>query len=873
MRKTVLLLMLAVTMNVSAQKLTIKQQMEIIHREHNVEFVYDSAIETSMPYSGTNVKGKKLKTALKELFKASGIDYTLKGRYVILKKGKGEKVEKTRKGKSSRSFTVSGVVKDESGESLINATIYDVATGEYTTTNSYGFYSMTLGEGTHRLRYSFVGYEDADELLDLERDCRMDIALKANASLKEIVVTGDRNSRVLTTQTGRRSLSPSDINTEFNLLSSPDLVKNLQRTSGVSEGIELASGMYVHGGNDDENLFLMDGTPIYQINHALGLFSAFNTDMIKNVDFYKSGFPARYGGRLSSVTDVRTDDGDMYHKHWSYTIGMTGGRFHIEGPITRGRTSYNIGIRRTWLDLLTTPIIKIASSKEDKLDIGYFLHDINAKITHKFNERTQGYLSIYSGMDKLRTDQKEDYSDTSAKLTDYDHIKGNISWGNLNVAANLNHVVTPKLFANFSAVFTYNQAIFKSYEDWQYGSDNIQITHLDHRNSSKIYDTGIRADFDFRPNTRNHIRFGGDYTYHIFHPQTQTRHDYSGDSYERIDTISTKNENKTNANEINLYAEDEITLSEKWNANIGGHATIFAIEGKTFFSADPRLALKYQASATTSLKLSFTGMTQTVHRLGNSYLSMPTDYWVPTTARLHPMRSYQVAAGVYNSLGNHFALSLEAYYKRTNHLLQYTNIKGLTPPAGNWDYFVSDGKGLFYGLELDASYKSDKVAIDASYTLSWNKRKFDGQYDGWYYDKFDSRHKFNISARYKIGKRSEMYAAWTCRTGHRFTAPTQYIQNPATPGYEGYLYYGTMEVYEKPNNIVLPLYHRLDLGFNFHKITKRGHERIWNISLYNAYCHINTLYTELKWREDGTPRLRTRGFVPIIPSVSYTIKF
>lgn len=868
--------MLAFAINVAAQKTTVKQQMEIVHREHNVEFVYDSSIETSLPYGGESVKGKKLKAALKELFQKTDIEYTVKGRYVILKKGKGEKEENTKKRKSSKSFTVSGVVKDDSGETLINATVHDVTTGQYTTTNSYGFYSMTLDEGEHKLRYSFVGYDDVEESLDLRKNCHKDIALKANVSLKEIVVTGNMNSRVLTTQTGRRSLSPSDINTEFNLLSSPDLVKNLQRTSGVSEGIELASGMYVHGGNDDENLFLMDGTPIYQINHALGLFSAFNTDMIKNVDFYKSGFPARYGGRLSSVTDVRTDDGDMYRKHWSYTIGMTEGRFHIEGPITRGRTSYNIGIRRTWLDLISTPIMKLASSDEEKLDVGYFLHDINAKITHKFNERTRGYLSVYSGMDRLKSDYRDDFSydmGEGSKFTDIDRTKGSLLWGNLNVAANLNHVITPKLFANFIAIFTYNHAIYKSLDDWRYGSTDISVTHFEHRSTSKIYDTGLRADFDFRPNTRNHIRFGGDYTYHIFRPQTQTRYDYSGTSSERTDTISTRNENKMNAHEVNLYAEDELTLDDRWNANIGVHATIFAIDGKTFFTLDPRLALKYQAAANTSLKLSFTSMTQAVHRLGNSYLSMPTDYWVPTTARLHPMRSYQVAAGAYNSLGKHFALSLEAYYKRSYHLLQYTNIKGLTPPAGNWNYFVSEGKGLFYGFEVDASYKADKVTVDASYTLSWNKRKFDDQYDDWYYDKFDSRHKLNIAARYKISKRSEMYAAWTCHTGNRFTAPTQYIKYPATPGGEGYLYYGAMDVYEKPNNVVLPLYHRLDLGFNFHKITKRGHERIWNISLYNAYCHINTLYAEIKWREDGTPRLRTRGFVPIIPSVSYTIKF
>lgn len=877
MKRIILMLMLVLVMTAKAQNGgTVRQQMEYIHAVYGVDFVYDSSIDVSRTYTGRTLKGLRLRDALSTLFSGTDISFTLKGRYVMLHRKEKKPATDSKNPSATQRHTLSGFVRDENGEPLISATIYDNSSGGGTTTNAYGFYSLTLPEGQHHVRVSYIGCGDKTETLLLDRDCHHDVSLCSNANIKEVIVTGDMNSHILTTQTGKRTLQAEDLNTGYSLLSSPDLVKTLQRTSGVSEGIELASGMYVHGGNDDENLFLLDGTPLYQINHAVGLFSAFNTDVIKTVDFYKSGFPARYGGRLSSVTDVHTKDGDMFHTRGSYTIGMLDGRFHIEGPIVRGRTSYNIGIRRTWCDLFTEPIIAIgnAGDREEKLSFRYFLHDINAKLTHVFSSRSRMYLSLYSGMDQFKTKDKYDQSDDS--YTETDDTRHSLTWGNINAAINWNYVFTPRLFANFSGIFTYNRSIYKNYDDERYGSgENISITYTDRNGSSKIYDTGAHAAFDWRPDVRNHIRFGGDYTWHVFCPQTQTRHDYSGEGSDVMgDTITLRSTNKHIANELNLYFEDEIHLSPRWNLNLGTRTMMFAMGQKTFFSIDPRAALKYQLTTATSLKLSFTGMTQTVHRLGNTFFSMPTDYWVPTTERLHPMRSWQFAAGVYSRLGSRWAFSLEGYYKATNHLYMYTNLNGLTPPAGNWDVFVSEGKGRFYGMEVDASYTSPRVTFDMSYTLSWNKRLFSDLYQGWFYDKFDNRHKLNVSLHCKISKKTEMYAAWICRTGNRFSMPTQWIAVPGVPdGKMGSKYVSYKLIYEEPNNLVLPLYHRLDVGFNFHHITKKGHERIWNLSLYNAYCHINTLYTELKFDNAEQPRLRTMGFIPIVPSVSYTIKF
>ena len=232
-----------------------------------------------------------------------------------------------------------------------------------------------------------------------------------------------------------------------------------------------------------------------------------------------------------------------------------------------------------------------------------------------------------------------------------------------------------------------------------------------------------------------------------------------------------------------------------------------------------------------------------------------------------------------------WTFSLEGYYKLTRHLLQFNNWAGLEPPAASWDTEVKDGKGLFYGLETDVQYRNERIQLDASYTLSWNKRKFDDFYDHWYYDKFDNRHKLNLTARLHLSKKAEMYAAWTLHSGNRMTLPTQYVMFATMPGYEENLQDGFHQggtsfwqnrrdfIYERPNNISLPAYHRLDLGFNLHHTTKHGHERIWNWSIYNAYCHLNTLWTKMKERDDRTFYVNTYGFIPIVPSFSYTIIF
>ena len=392
---------------------------------------------------------------------------------------------------------------------------------------------------------------------------------------------GNLNSPLLNTQTGKRSFSQADIKTGYALLSSPDVVKTLQRTSGVAEGVELASGLYVHGGNNDENLFLLDGTPLYQINHTLGLFSSFNADIVKNVDFYKSGFPARYGGRLSSVIDVRTTDGDMHEYHGSVRLGLLDGGLQFEGPIQKGKTSFNIALRRSWLDLISRPVFAIvnhnAGPDDDKINLEYFFHDFNAKVTHLFSDRSRLALSTYWGQDRLSTRDEYVYDFTSNyytydgtpvggsnQATNKDVTKTNFNWGNLNVALDWTYILSPKFFANITGVYTYSLSKLKSWEDdWvEKGNDNkvVQREYTEHGYHSTINDMGYRMAFDYRPTPHHHIRFGHDFTLHHFRPQSNDQVSLTLDA-DGSDTLMVKSKSHLAATEWNVYAEDEMTIN------------------------------------------------------------------------------------------------------------------------------------------------------------------------------------------------------------------------------------------------------------------------------------------------------------------------
>lgn len=854
-----------------------RKAIERMQELHRVNFVYDSSLADIPPASSPS-SGSSLSENLKAVFVGTGIRWEIQGEYVLLFK--------------QNRYTFSGYVCQDNGESLINVTVYDKDTHAGTLSNEHGFFSLTLPEGKHTLRFSYVGYEDVVKELDLRSDYSGTIYLKeSTTALEGVVVTADLNAPLYTTQTGKVSLTSEQLNTEFALLSSPDLVKTLQNIPGVSSGTELLSGLYVHGGKNDENLFLLDGMPLYQVNHLGGLFSAFNTDIVKNVDFYKSGFPARYGGRLSSVVDVRTKDGDMKEYHGTVSVGLLDGRVRFEGPIVKDRTSFVFGMRRSWLDVLSTPALLIASRAlpEDDIRARYVFHDINGKITHRFSDKDKLSLSVYSGRDlfRMRNNQVFPEGYMFQQNEERYHTAFKVRWGNVSAALAWNHQFSPKLSGNFSLVYARNLSKYDCTMDDRYYEDGteISIDRTVRGNNSTIDDMGYRMEFDYRPAANHHVRFGSNYLYHLYRPQSMVSEDVRG-AEGVVDTLSSVAASQYRGNELSFYAEDDMKLTRKLRANLGVHYTLYQVSGAVYHSLEPRVSASYRLFSRATLKASYTEMSQFAHQLSNSYLNLPTDCWVPSTSRIRPMRSRQVAGGVYMELPWNLRMDVEGYFRTTDRMLEYEAGGSLTLPAENWEKIVRVGKGRSYGLETSLAYHDGKNTFQAGYTLSWTRQKFDAFYSDWYPGKFDNRHKLNLMYRRKFNARIDAYAAWTYRSGDRATLPTHYVENPYLPGasdvQNGYVPnlpgvpqppLDPEQVYGKPNNISLPAYHRLDVGINFRRTTKRGFERIWNVSIYNAYCRMNPFYTEIERQADGSFKGKAIGLFPIIPSFSYTLKF
>lgn len=838
--------------------------LDSIECQSGYTFSYESSLLNNLPPVTLLARDEELPLCLDRLFTPLSVTYAFAGHYIILKR-------------RPRWYTVSGFIRDStSSESLINATLQDVLSGEGTLTNNYGFYSLTLPPGRVRLRTSYVGYKTAECSFELRRDTVLDFSPAVSALLKEVVVEGHAlSSDLLSSRTGSIEFSSRTIREVPSLFGEPDLFRTLQHIPGVSPGTEGLTGLLVRGGNADENLFLIDGNPVYHVNHVGGLFSTFNPDAVKNVAFYKGNFPARYGGRLSSVVDVRMKDGNSQKYHGSLSVGLLSATAHLEGPLIRNKTSFYLAFRRTWMDMITAPTLAILNKIHKERDkAGYSFYDLNGKISHVFSDRSRLSVGVYAGQDRIRWGGKND----SLSFSD---LKWR--WGNFVGSVNWSYVFNNKLFLNVTGSYSRFQArmweIEEKYDEisWKSlasGKNTIR--------GSYIQDIGNRIDFDYLPVPAHRIRFGSDYLYHQYRPEQHwtiyTFSETSGASTQRQDIYANQ---WVSAHEGALYMEDDWALSDRWKTNVGMRLCTYQVQGRTYFSLQPRLSLRYLIRPEWAVKVSYSKMDQYVHQLSNAYLNLPSDIWVPVTEKIRPMVSHQVCGGMYYQLRKTLDFTLEAYYKKMNNLIEYRDGASLFPKYVHWDEKVSMGEGRAYGLEAMVRKPAGRLTGWIGYTLAWADRYFqDGTVNAGirFPAKYDNRHKLNIAVAYHLSRKIEVSAAWTYLSGNRVTvaldsypvlSPETASRYPSGAGGEW--------VYEpifRRNAVKLGDYHRLDLSVNIYRQTKKGHLGIWNISLYNAYCRLNPFHIQsLEKNPDGSWRAVQKGYVPLIPSFSYTYKF
>ncbi len=777
--------------------------------------------------------------------------------------------------------TISGYVMDAaSKETLIGATIFDKNSGKGCATNNYGFYTLTLNQGEVDLQVSYVGYTQQNRTFDLKENQSLNFALETNTTLDEVVVEGTRATvSARSPQMSVVELPVQQIKTIPTLFGEADVLKAIQLLPGVQNGSEGSAGMYVRGGGPDENLLLLDGVPVYNVNHALGFFSVFNPDALKNVTLYKGSFPAHFGGRLSSVVDIRMKEGDMQKYHGNFSIGLISSKFNFEGPIVKDKLSFNLSFRRTYGDLLIKPALWIASAvnpEMSKLRAGYNFYDFNGKLNWKISDKDRLYLSFYTGDDNIYFGVRyKDYSTDDIQFNDNMGIGWR--WGNKVASLRWNHVMSQRLFMDASVNYTQyrHRLSMDMSEETVYQQYNQTVKdEFDMAYKSGINDLTAKVDFDYTPLPNHEIRFGGNYTYHMFRPEVQS-YKMTESNQTAIDT--TMSASNVYAHETALYAEDNMTFGDIFRVNAGLHYSTFTVEGKTYQSVQPRLSASVMLASNLSLKAGYAYMTQYVHLLSNSSLSLPTDLWVPVTKNIVPMNAHQWSLGAFYELPRLFDISVEGYYKTMDNLLEYKDGASFFGSSDTWENKVSMGRGWAYGVELLVQRSFGKTTGWVGYTWAHSNRQFDREgmtinNGNVFPAKYDRRHDLSITVQHKFSDRFDLSGTWVFSSGNCGTLGTQIYDG--LPNENGFL--TQINALER-NNFRMPSYHRLDLGVNFHKQKKHG-IRTWNISVYNVYNRNNpwVVYTDYKWDEATQTEKKTlmqASIFPIIPSVSYSYKF
>ena len=765
-------------------------------------------------------------------------------------------------------YTISGYVREAvSGESLIGVNIYLTDHKIGTSTNTYGFYSLTLPEADSiGLVISYVGFTSENIKVFLHKNIELNISLKPSIVLNEVTITADRVERQSeSVKMSTVSLQPAQIKNVPSLLGEKDVLKVLQLMPGVQKGSEGSSGLYVRGGGPDQNLIILDDAIVYNASHLFGFFSLFNGDALKSVELTKGGFPARYGGRLSSVLDMNMKEGNKQEWHGEGGIGLISSRMTVEGPLIKGKSSIILSGRRTFVDLLTKPFLKGEIPS-------YYFYDFNAKINYDFGQKDKLYLSGYFGQDKysLKTSNDQYRENTG------------FNWGNSTGTLRWNHLFTNKLFSNTSVIFSkYSFGIQDKYYQI-FDQTNYYAEYY-----SGIKDYSVKYDLDYIPSPKHLVKAGLISIYHRFNPHAFVEEDL-------ISNNNIRDIKYINGIESGIYIEDTWQPFQSLKINGGMRFSHFIATKNQYHNFEPRLSAALRFGNNYALKASYATMNQYIHLLSNTGLGLPTDLWVPTTDRVKPQQSKQIALGLVKDLPRHdLSLSLEGYYKKMNNVIEYK--EGATfiilddPKSAaekNWEDNVTAGKAWSYGVELLLQKKTGRLTGWIGYTLSWTQMQFDSiNFGKKFYARYDRRHDISIVANYKLSDHISLSGTWVYGTGNAITlSNSSYWVSTDQPALgSGMLNYNTQGFsgntvaydFGQKNNFRMAPYHRLDLGIQFHK-TKKWGERIWEISVYNVYNRMNPFYyysTSVVTPTSSVGVLRQVSLFPVIPSFSYSLKF
>ena len=762
-------------------------------------------------------------------------------------------------------FTLKGYVKDSlSGETLIGASILVNNENRGVTTNQYGYFSLTLPQGSYQLIVSYIGYAPCIFNIDFNTNTSRNILLlPVSSNINDVTVTAQKKiSNVKSAQMGQVDISINTVKSLPPFLGETDILKTLQLLPGVRNAGEGNSGFYVRGGGPDQNLILLDEAVVYNTGHLFGFFSVFNSDAIKNLTLIKGGMPAQYGGRLSSVIDIAMKEGNVNKTEVDAGIGLIASRFSIQGPIVKNKASYIVSARRTYIDLLIKPFIKKSSSFYGS---GYYFYDLNAKMNYQISNNDHIYLSGYFGRDKFDFNNNRRSFSTS------------IPWGNSTATFRWNHSYNKKLFSNLSLI--YNDYKF----DFFGRQDNLNLNL-----SSGIKDYNAKFDVDYFASTSHKVKFGAQYIYHTFYPSV-----VSGNQDSVI--FHPDNIQKKYANEYGIYIQDDWDVNKRIKINYGLRYSLFQQVGaytkydedvngnkldssfysagksvKTYGGLEPRFTIRYALNDNSSIKASVTRNLQYIHLVSNAGTTLPTDIWVPSTYRVKPQEGWLYAAGYFKNFQNNmFETSLELYYKTMQHQIEYK--EGYTPSLSDPEESFVFGKGWSYGSELFINKVRGKFTGWIGYTLSWTWRKFPELNDGEKYpSKYDRRHDLSVVGIYQLSPKWKLSSTFIFGTGNAISLPERF-----------YFIDGILtQEYSRINAYRMKPYHRLDIAATYtpqHKKPKKFTDE-WVFSIYNVYSRENPYFYYFDQEGDvtnGNLKITAKqvSLFPVIPTVTWNVHF
>ncbi len=767
-------------------------------------------------------------------------------------------------------FTLSGELRDSSnGETLIGAVVKIMETNKAISTNTYGYFALTLPAGNYTVQITYLGFQTKIIKVNLEKDSKLNVKLASRSiSGKEVVIKGEREDKnIRSTEMSTVELTGEKVKQLPVIFGESDILKAITLLPGIKSGGEGGTGFYVRGGGPDQNLILMDEAVVYNPSHLFGFLSVFNTDAVKNLEVIKGGMPANYGGRLSSILNVTMREGNNQKYEFNGGVGLLASRFSAEGPIKKGKSSFLIAARRTYIDVLAQPFLPKSAQGN-----AYYFYDINFKMNWQLGTKDKLYFSGYFGRDIL-----DFISPTN------NNVNLNFGWGNATATLRWNHVFKPKLFSNTSII--YNR--YDLFNDFKFGVNGFSVR-------SGLNDWNLKSDFTWFAADKHLVKFGFNYIFHSFTPGIATG---------SVGTIKIDEEiSKQYAHEVAVYAQDEWQITQRWSVNAGLRAVAFNRVGpytQEIFNEDnqktgesikygvnesmafyprlePRLNVNYLINEESSIKASYTKTYQFVHLATTSGAQFPVDLWVPSSAKVKPQEANQVALGYFrNFINNRYEASAEAYYKVMDNQIEFKPFSQLFFNA-NLENEMVFGQGKAYGLELFLKKKVGRLNGWIGYTWSRAYRQFDQlNYGEAYFFRYDRTHDMSLVLSYTFNKKWTGTFVFVYGTGNAVTLPNS--RYPYRIGYDPQTNepkFTFIDVYDKINSYRLPAYHRADISFVYtHKKTKSW-ESNWNFSIYNIYNRANPYFIYFLPDID---KLEVKAYMvylfPILPSVAWNFKF